>query len=131
MSGMKIFTPLEQKLLLILLAGVFVGVVVYWLKLKESPIVSEFVIETIGTAVDTAKEGEPNIHVISQKKVNLNTATFEELLSLPGVGPTIANEIIKYREKHKFTKITDIMKVRGIGKKKFARLKDLICVNER
>jgi len=128
---MKIFTPLEQKLLLILLAGVFIGVVVYWLKLKESPIVSEFVIETIGTAVDTIKEGEPNIHVISQKKVNLNTATFEELLRLPGVGPAIANEIIKYREKHKFTKITDIMKVRGIGKKKFARLKDLICVNER
>ncbi len=128
---MKIFTPLEQKLLLILLAGVFIGVVVYWLKLKESPIVSEFVIETIGTAVDTIKEGEPNIHVISQKKVNLNTATFEELLRLPGVGPAIANEIIKYREKHKFTKITDIMKVPGIGKKKFARLKDLICVNER
>jgi len=128
---MKIFTPLEQKLLLILLAGVFIGVVVYWLKLKESPIVSEFVIETIGTAVDTIKEGEPNIHVISQKKVNLNTATFEELLRLPGVGPAIANEIIKYREKHKFTKITDIMKVTGIGKKKFARLKDLICVNER
>lgn len=60
-------------------------------------------------------------------KVDLNTATGEELESLPGVGPRTAELIIEYREQHDgFEKIEELMNVRGIGETTFLRLRSLI-----
>ncbi len=62
-------------------------------------------------------------------KVDLNTATGEELESLPGVGPRTAELIIEYREQHDgFEKIEELMNVRGIGERTFLRLRSLITV---
>jgi competence protein ComEA len=62
-------------------------------------------------------------------KININTATIEELDTLPRVGEKTANDIISYREKAGgFKKIEDIMEVPRIGEKTFADLKDLIEV---
>lgn len=59
--------------------------------------------------------------------INLNTATRPELISLPGIGESIADKIISYRESNKkFSKAEDIMNVSGIGKKKFDKLKSHI-----
>jgi competence protein ComEA len=61
--------------------------------------------------------------------VNINTATLEELDSLPGIGRTIAQRIIDYREANgPFTTIEDIMNVSGIGPSTFDDIKDLITV---
>ncbi len=61
--------------------------------------------------------------------VNLNTASLEELLTLPGIGETRAKEIIAYRESHAgFRSIDEIQEVDGIGPVIFERLKDLIVV---
>lgn len=61
--------------------------------------------------------------------VNINTATAEELDTLPGVGPSTAATIIQDREQSgPFTSIEDLMRISGIGEKKFAKLKDYICV---
>ena len=60
--------------------------------------------------------------------ININTATMKELHILSGIGHKKALAIIKYREKHKFEKIEDIMKVKGIGKKLFEKIKDEIEV---
>ncbi|MBN2430562.1 MAG: ComEA family DNA-binding protein [Acidobacteria bacterium] len=62
-------------------------------------------------------------------KVNINTASAEQLESLPGIGPKIAQRIIIWRKENgKFQKIEDILAVKGIGEKKYARLKELITV---
>lgn len=60
--------------------------------------------------------------------ININTASEKELDSLPGIGPAIARRIVEHRSTQPFTKIEDIMLVKGIGKKKFAKLKELITV---
>ncbi len=60
--------------------------------------------------------------------LNLNTATLEELESLPGIGPTLAQRIIDYRDQNGFYAIEDIMNVSGIGESTFEEIKDLITV---
>lgn len=62
-------------------------------------------------------------------KVNINTATVEELSTLPGIGPTKAQCIIDYRTANgPFQSIEDIKNVRGIGDATFEKLKDKIMV---
>lgn len=69
---------------------------------------------------------ESDINV--QEKININTATKDELTSLNGIGESTANKIINYRNKNKFKEIEDIMNVPGIGEAKFNNIKDYICV---
>lgn len=62
-------------------------------------------------------------------KININTASKEELESLNGVGPVTANKIIDYRTTNgRFDAIENIMEVPGIGEKTFAGLKDSLCI---
>lgn len=61
--------------------------------------------------------------------VNINTAGAEELDTLPGIGPAMAQRIIEFRETEgAFTAIEDIKKVKGIGEAKFEKMKDKICI---
>lgn len=60
--------------------------------------------------------------------VNINTASITELDSLPGVGEVTAQRIIEYRQRHSFTRIEDIMQVKGIGEAKFNKMKDRLTV---
>jgi competence protein ComEA len=65
----------------------------------------------------------------ASEKININTASLEELQKLPRIGPKVAQRILDYRKQNgNFKKIEDIMKVRGIGEKVFAQMKDLITV---
>ena len=62
--------------------------------------------------------------------VNINVATEEELTKLPGVGKSMAQAIVKDRDKNGlFIKAEDLMRVSGIGEKKFERMKDYVCVS--
>jgi len=60
-------------------------------------------------------------------KMNINTATAEELCSLPGIGEVLAERIVEYRrENGDFEFIEDIMEVKGIGEGIFAKIRDHI-----
>ena len=62
-------------------------------------------------------------------KVNINTATVEELTQLQGIGPKYAAKIVEYREqKGPFVSPEDLMKVPGIGQKTFENNKEVIVV---
>ncbi len=71
----------------------------------------------------TAKKPAPT------SAVNLNVATAAELEVLPGVGPAMATRIVEYRQKNgAFKKVEDLMNVKGIGEKKFLKLKSLVTI---
>lgn len=62
-------------------------------------------------------------------KIDINTATKEELMLLPGIGETIAGRILAYRrENGKFQTIADLQNVKGIGTKILSEIFDYITV---
>jgi len=63
-------------------------------------------------------------------KMNINTATADELCSFKGIGHANAVAIIEYREKYPFKKPENIMNVKGISFKIFEKIKDDIEVKE-
>jgi len=64
----------------------------------------------------------------SDKLININTASKEELMNIPNIGESKANAIIEYRNKNKFSKIEDILNVSGIGESVFEKIKEYITV---
>lgn len=84
-------------------------------------------------SVDAGKNienSEPN-NIVKNKKsiININTANQKELETLPGIGESTAQKIIKYREeKGKFKKIEELKNVSGIGDAKFEKIKEYIKV---
>ena len=99
--------------------------------------------------VNLAKKLEPGEHIIipsqdeakelnpvqvedapnSSSLVNINKASKEELMSLPGIGERKAEAIIKYRNSKSFSNIEDIMNISGIKEAAFSKIKDKICIN--
>ena len=61
-------------------------------------------------------------------RVDVNSASAEELIRLPGIGPALARAIIEYRSQEPFRTPEDLRKVKGIGDKLYDRLKDQITV---
>ena len=76
-----------------------------------------------GEAPATGESGQ------SEGKINLNTASKEQLEELPSVGPVLADRIIGYRTKRGgFTSVRQLLEVDGFGPKKFESLKDLVTI---
>ena len=65
---------------------------------------------------------------LQKNKININSASKEELMTLPNVGEKRAQAILDYRQENRFEKIEDIKNVSGIGDKYFEAMKDLITV---
>ncbi|MCI6266884.1 MAG: helix-hairpin-helix domain-containing protein [Erysipelotrichaceae bacterium] len=78
---------------------------------------------------DNTKENETSSEATETKKINLNTATLEELQTLSGIGESKAKAIIEYRETvGNFQKIEDLMEVSGIGEALYEKVKNDITV---
>jgi len=86
---------------------------------------SEVIVPTTGAT--TEAEAKP---ANTSGKINLNTATIEELDKLPGIGSVRAQAIIEYRQEHgRFLQIDDLKQVPGIGVKMFDQIRDKVTVN--
>lgn len=75
----------------------------------------------INTELD--ETNEENIGII-----NINTATLEELMTLPSIGESKAKAIIEYRKENLFNTIEDIKNVSGIGEALFEKIKEYITI---
>lgn len=66
----------------------------------------------------------------AEKSINLNTANLNELITLPGIGDKTAKSILEHREKVKrFKKISELLKVKGIGENKLNKIKKYIYID--
>jgi len=70
-----------------------------------------------------------SVEIPAEKSINLNTANMKSLMRLPGIGPKTAEKIINYRKlKGKFTSLDELLKVKGIGKVKFSKIKKYLYI---
>lgn len=81
-----------------------------------------------GAATEAAGEKTPETE--NDDRVNINTATAEQLMTLPGIGQSKAESIISFREEHgAFCSVEEIMNIEGIKEGVFSKIKDRIKVN--
>jgi competence protein ComEA len=76
-----------------------------------------------------AQAPAPPVGVAQKASINLNTATLDQLETLPGIGRKTAERILEHRQKSGgFKKIEELMNVKGIGEKSFLKIKPMVFV---
>lgn len=132
---------LAEKLILFAVFLVFAGIIVTfafsWSYIEDDDTESDGTVsfQYMTESKTQAPFGNENGSSVSgsseqtQDKININTATVDELDALPGIGPAKAQAIIDHRNTQgAFLKIEDVMNVSGIGEKIFEQIKDSITV---
>ncbi len=89
---------------------------------------TEQVLEELDVSSELAEDDYIN-NDNDSSRININIATKEDLMSLPGIGDKLSDEIIDYRHSNNFQQIEDIKNVNGIGEKKFEEISDFICID--
>ena len=111
------FSKNEKAIIVFLFTAILIGSLVHYYKIKSSS--TEVYIQ------DVIKE-----EIDRPKTININTAGEKDLISLKGIGPVFAERIISYRDTDgPFKSIEEIMNVKGIGPKKFDKIKDSITTD--
>src|SRR5215468_10126213 len=127
-------TPAERRgasvLVVILLAGTLHDVWCVWTDRRppRSPVA---VADTVSVAqADTTSSGSSGATHDPDARVDLNHAERPELESLPGIGPVLARRILEQRQRvGAFRRVEELLAVRGVGPRLFARLEPLVTVS--
>lgn len=69
--------------------------------------------------------GQP---AFAAQQTNINTATVEQLMALPGIGPVMAQRIDEYRQNKQFATVDELVNVQGVGPAILEKLRDLVTV---
>lgn len=127
-------TPTERRVLLFLAGTLVAGAAIRYYQELYPPewkfdyraVDSAFAAYQQRIAADTARTAA----VAGGKLLNINTASLPDLLSLPGIGRTLAERIVQHREQRGlFAAVDELQNVKGINKKKFEKLKPYISVH--
>jgi len=98
-------------------------------KLSEIQLEKSDEIKKTADSLLVIKESLPKKDFKPDKKININKALEADLMLLPGVGEITAERIIEFREKNNGFKSTEeLMKIKGIGEKKFEKLREYITI---
>jgi len=119
------FTKEERIGLLLIGVSMLVGGVV--LNEKE-----EAGLRNLKDSAMELSEEVPSVEVENDKipkgKLNINNASFEDLVKVPGIGPKTASLILERRQREKFRSIEELKEIKGIGDKKLQKLKEYVDV---
>lgn len=88
----------------------------------EKIVIPSINIDSDDGAADSASEES----YLGNGKININTASREQLMDIPGVGEVIAERILEYRKSNRFKNTEDIMNVKGIGNATYEKMKEKI-----
>ena len=124
----------ERAVLYFLIISLFIGSVISIYRQKrekqnfkkiETELVTLVDIDTNIKKMDEIKMKQENLSF----PIDINQATAQELEALPGIGPVIAQRIVRERERiGKFSRTEDLLKISGIGKKKLEKIKNMIII---
>ena len=108
----------------VFVAGFFIG-----RHMQSTPAAINKPTDSKATATSAAAT-DSNGHSV-KTKLNVNTATAEQLDALPGIGPVLAGRIIEYRRQNgSFTSISQLADVQGIGQERLIAIMEYITVEE-
>ncbi|MCM8813174.1 MAG: helix-hairpin-helix domain-containing protein [Candidatus Omnitrophica bacterium] len=120
----------RRKVLLFLVSLLAMGAALRWAQ-SQWPAAAVTRMPAVPAALQpsAAQLPKPAAPAERHAPISINAADVAELKKIPGVGPVIAQRIAAYRQEHgRFQSAADILKVKGIGAKKYERMKDFICV---
>lgn len=93
--------------------------------LRRLLLVSIFAAGVVATPARAAPPGPEALLFapVLEGELNINTATADQWALLPGIGPATAAKILEYRDRRPFRAVAQLMRIKGIGKKTYARIR--------
>jgi len=135
------FTRSEQRATLFLLSTFGLGILVWWYRASQPPpAVDSGELAALGNFMRAAQAAD-SARMLSATPmqtasaatpaapVDLNAATYNDLVKLPGIGPVMAKRILEFRATNGgFKRLQDLRKVKGVGAKTYGKLAPLLIV---